>query len=393
MAKASGTAASTMVRHAGTAMAIGVAIVFLVFAPRQEIWGWRLAIYGAAVGLFIYLTCHVLDRSIGAWIRGSGLLTGKLVAVPLYFVGGCLGLLAATAAMRSIDLMPFRLTGRDLGIALLVNGGIAVVIGLIFYSFGRMQDRLRESVERLKEAEFAEKELEIARSIQSRLLPPKELLEDRYRVSARNIPARFVAGDFYDVFPLGDGRLGLVVADVSGKGVGASLVMASVKAVVPLLAAGRSAGTTLTELNRRLSKELLPREFVALCFAQYDAMSGALEIANAGLPDPYLLSARTTEALSVPGPRLPLGAREEMAYDSLRLTVVPEESVLFVTDGLPEAPTAAGEPLGYEQFGRLVAGAYASRANFLERLLESVRTETVEPMEDDWTALLLERRA
>ena len=202
-----------------------------------------------------------------------------------------------------------------------------------------------------------------------------------------------MAGDFYDVFPLGDGKLGLVVADVSGKGVGASLVMASVKAVVPLLAAGRSAGTTLTELNRRLSKELLPREFVALCFAQYDTASGALEIANAGLPDPYLLSARKIEALSVPGPRLPLGARNEMVYDSLRVAVEAQECVLFVTDGLPEAPTAAGEPLGYEQFGRLVAGAHAASANFLERLLESVRAETVEPREDDWTALLLERRS
>jgi hypothetical protein len=393
MAKPTRTAASALARQAGTAMLIGVAIVFLVFAPRQGMWGWRLAVYGAAVGLFIFLTCHLLDRTLGAWMRSGGLLTGKLVAVPLYFVGGCLGLLIATASMRAVNLMPFELTGRDLRIALMVNGGIAVVVGLVFYSFGRMRERLRESVERLKEAEFAEKELEIARSIQSRLLPPGELLEERYRVTARNLPARFVAGDFYDVFPLGDGKLGLVVADVSGKGVGASLVMASVKAVVPLLAAGRSSGTTLTELNERLSRELLPREFVALCFAQYDAASGALEIANAGLPDPYLLSARKIEALAVPGPRLPLGARDRMVYDSLRVAVAPQESVLFVTDGLPEAPTAAGEPLGYEQFGRLVANAYASSSNLLEALLGSVRAATREPMEDDWTALLLERRS
>jgi serine phosphatase RsbU (regulator of sigma subunit) len=122
-------------------------------------------------------------------------------------------------------------------------------------------------------------------------------------------------------------------------------------------------------------------------------VSGALEIANAGLPDPYLLSTRKIEALTVPGPRLPLGARDEMVYDSLRVAVAPEESVLFVTDGLPEAPTSAGEPLGYEQFGRLVAGAYPASANFLEVLVESVRAATLEPMEDDWTALLLERRS
>ncbi|HMF07944.1 MAG TPA: hypothetical protein VKJ00_02335, partial [Thermoanaerobaculia bacterium] len=114
-----GSAVSTVARNAATAMLIGLAIIFLVFATRKEIWDWRLALYGAAVGLFVFLTCHVLDRTIGAWIRESGFLDAKLVAVPLYFVGGCVGLLAATALMRAANLIPFLLTSQDLGIALL----------------------------------------------------------------------------------------------------------------------------------------------------------------------------------------------------------------------------------------------------------------------------------
>ena len=381
-----------MARRAATAMLIGVALITLVFVARPEMWGWRLALYGALVGIAIYLFCHLLDDTVGDFVRRRQLLSGKLAAVPLYFLGGCLGLLVATAVMRKVGLMPFDLSGRDLRIALLVNGGIAIVVGLVFYSFGRMQSQLRESVERLKEAEFAEKELQLARSIQARLLPPGEVSGDGYRVSARNTPARFVAGDFYDVFHLEDGTLGLVVADVSGKGIGASLIMASVKAVVPLVAAGCSAGETLTRLNRKLWGELSAREFVALCFARYEPASGSLEIANAGLPDPYLLSpGGRVEAFLVPGPRLPLGALGDISYGSLCATIAPAESVLFMTDGLPEARTPGGDPLGYETLARIVASVAAAPENFLDRLFASVRAATSDSFEDDWTALLLER--
>jgi sigma-B regulation protein RsbU (phosphoserine phosphatase) len=207
------------------------------------------------------------------------------------------------------------------------------------------------------------------------------------------VPARFVAGDFYDVFHLGDGTLGLVIADVSGKGIGASLIMASVKAVVPLVAAERSAAETLTHLNRKLSAELSPREFVALSFARFDPGSGSLEIANAGLPDPYRISEEgCVEALAVTGPRLPLGARRDLAYQSLRVALAPGERVLFLTDGLPEAPTAQGDPLGYEVLARLVSSAAAAPGEFLDELLGAVRASTSSSLQDDWTALLLERR-
>ena len=251
-----------------------------------------------------------------------------------------------------------------------------------------------QSVERLKEAEFAEKELELARSIQQRLLPPDAIEGDGYRVSARNLPARFVAGDFYDVFHQADGTVGLVIADVSGKGIGASLIMASVKAVVPLVASDKTAAETLTRLNRKLSAELAPRDFVALCFSRYAPADGILEIANAGLPDPYRLSAGgAVEPLSVPGPRLPLGARRDVVYESLTVTVAPGQRVLFLTDGLPEAPDAAGDPLGYETLSRLVSSAAAAPGDLVDRLLDSVRAASPGALQDDWTVLLLERRA
>jgi phosphoserine phosphatase RsbU/P len=212
-----------------------------------------------------------------------------------------------------------------------------------------------------------------------------------YRIAARNLAARFVAGDFYDVFRLSDGGLGIVVADVSGKGMGASLIMASVHAALPLIAEGRRTDATLTELNRRLFQDLAAREFVALAYARFEPGTGVLELANAGLPDPYLLrSSGGVEALSVPGPRLPLGARAEITYESVALTLLAGDRVVLLTDGLPEAPTAGGDPLGYEALEGLLPADAETPGDLLDRLFASVRDATRPTLDDDWTALVLE---
>lgn len=369
----------------------GVLFLFLVFFIRQEFWGWRLALYGALGGLAAAVFCRLLDSTIGNWIRPRRFLPDRLIRVLLYFIGGCAALLTATAVLKAVGLMPFRLTGADLRMAMLISGGVAIVLGLLFYTFDAMGRRLRESVERIKEQEFAEKELELARSIQRRLLPPPDLSGEGYRIAARNLPAHFVAGDFYDVFHLADGALGVVVADVSGKGMGASLIMASVKAVLPLVAEGRRAAETLTELNRRLFSELAVREFVALAYARFEPATGVLELSNAGLPDPYkLLRNARPEALEVPGPRLPLGARADVVYESMTVSLRPAERILMLTDGLPEAPTASGDPLGYQALADLLPRGAETPAEVVDGLFASVRQATRPALEDDWTVLVLQ---
>jgi len=379
-------------REAALSSLIGVGVVFLIFFARPDRFGWRLALYGALSGFSIFLSCRALFALVGERIHRLG-IPRPLVAAVVFFFGGAVGWGLASLAAQAVGLTRIDFSARDIGVALGTAGSMGLLFGLVFFFFGVLQKRLGESVARLKEAEFAEKELELARSIQRRLLPPDAIEGDGFRVSARNLPARVVAGDFYDVFHLADGTVGLVVADVSGKGIGAALIMASVKAVVPLVAAGRSSAETLDHLNRKLAEELAPREFVALCFARYDPGSGALAIANAGLPDPYRISGlEAVEALSVPGPRLPLGARRGIAYEELRMTVAPGERILFLTDGMPEARDAAGNPLGYEVLARLVASSASAPGDFLDRLLASVRAATSDATDDDWTALLLERR-
>ncbi len=96
---------------------------------------------------------------------------------------------------------------RGVWVIVLVTGAIRTLIGLAAHGYEALKDRLRESIEKLKEKEFAEKELELARELQSRMLPAPEIAADGYRITARNFAARYVAGDFYDVFQYGDGAI------------------------------------------------------------------------------------------------------------------------------------------------------------------------------------------
>ena len=366
-----------------------VSLVISVALPAA--WRWNVLAYGTLIGFLINCFCQLFHFAYQRWAVRAGAEPSRLVLSGLYFLGGVLGWLVATAIAIGVGLVPARFMRGLAPHFVPIAGALAIVIGLLFYTWGRMEDRLRRSVERLKEHEFAEKELELARSIQSRLLPPSEIETDGYRVSSRNVAARFVAGDFYDVFALGDGAIGVAVADVSGKGMGASLIMASVKAVLPLVAAQRTVEKTLVELNRKLVAELRPREFVALAYLRCER-DGRFTLGNAGLPDPYVVrSGCAPLALEVSGSRFPLGSRREVEYGSLEGRLEPGERLLLFTDGLPEAPTAGGDPIGYPALEELLVGDSLSAAEFLDRLLDRLRSATASTLADDWTAVVVER--
>jgi hypothetical protein len=376
-------------RELSISILIGLGVVLLVLLGESARLTAGAVAYGALIGASAYVVCLLLGASCGGWIGRIRVVSQRVARSVLYFVGGSLGWLLATLIANAAGLVHVPMTAESLRLTLPVAGAITLTAGLSLYTYSLLRDRLEQSVSRLKEAEFAEKELELARSIQQRILPPTEISGDGYRIAAGNLPARFVAGDFYDVFQLPDGSVGIVVADVAGKGVGASLIMATVKTALPFLAAGRSVAETLREGNRRLRLRLESREFVALAYARYEPRTGAFELANAGLPDPYLLGANgSPRAISAPGPRLPLGVRGEVDYESVGGVLAPGERLLLLTDGLPEAPTASGDPLGYERFEELLP-----RAATPEALFKAVRSATGPLLADDWTALFLERLA
>ncbi len=375
------------------AMLLGMALTWLL---SQGFPGARGLAFGAFIGLCCYLLSILAERVLHEPL--SRLPSGRaaLVRSVVFSLAGLSGFVLGQALGRPLFLgQPFRLPdlGGGLGVALGISAGLSAVVGLPITAYELLKRRLAESIARLKEAEYAEKELELARAIQQRLLPPAAVDGPGFAVAARCIPARHVGGDFYDVFHMEDGRLGLAVADVAGKGMGAALIMATAKAVVPLLATSADPAATLSALNAKLRKELGPREFVALAFAVYDPASGELVLSNAGLPDPYFLRAgEAPRPLSCPGPRIPLGLREEVPRETLRVDLAPSDRVVFFSDGLPEAPRSDGEPLGYEALEGLLDLPGVSPGEAVELLLSRVAAAAGASPEDDATVLLPERR-
>ena len=382
----------THMLRAGVALALSVGVGLLMSIDARP--GHRLITIelSCITGITIWLTATALVLLLARPMGRAGRYAALALRTAIFAASSLVAftVMLAVAGARGIDL------GEAAPLTLALTSGIAIAAGFAFYSFDVVRNRLEKSVARLKEVEFAEKELQLARELQSRLLPPPEIDGLGWRAAARNLAARLVAGDFYDVFQLSRGKVGLVVGDVAGKGMAAALVMASVKAMLPLIAADRCAAETLRELNRRLAAELPGRGFVALAFALFDPASGQVELANAGLPDPYLLApGAPPRALCVPGPRLPLGVRHEVGYLAFHLTLGPGDRLLLLSDGLPEAPVAAGEPLGYAAFGRLLAAGGEDDAPlaWIDALLDRVRAATSAVLEDDWTVLMVESAA
>ena len=250
----------------------------------------------------------------------------------------------------------------------------------------------RLQLEKLVAQELGRRELEMARDVQRRLLPPSEVAGPGWEVAARCLPARVVAGDFYDVLRHPDGSVDLVVADVAGKGFAASLIMASVKAMLPFVTAEGGVAESLAHLNQRLALELGRHEFVALALARYRPCERLVEIANAGAPDPYLVRpGQAPRPLSVPGPRIPLGVREQVAYASRTVEIATDDRLLLLTDGLPEARDAAGDPLGYGALELMLSEepSTGSPSSWLSGLFDRVQRRTGRVPEDDWTAAML----
>jgi hypothetical protein len=367
---------------------VGLAITG-IFALGHEGEKGHILITGAVAGFAIYLSIAFLglifDRHVDRMPERYRAFGHGILFIVGGMIGWLVGVVCVTTFLYKRPVSQAIRIARNESTFLIVTISIVLVVGMMMRTWTMMKRRLEETM-------GAEKELELARTIQTRLLPPQETSGAGFSVAARNLAARYVAGDLYDVISLHDGSVVIAVADVAGKGVGASLIMASVKAALPFVAE-RSLQDAMTALNDKLVNELAPREFVALTLARYYPSTREIHIANAGCPDPYRVSSSGVEALQVPGIRLPLGIRRGIAYGTLITKVVDGDRFLFVSDGIPEAPTSAGEPLGYERLPTMIRSASDSTTQngaWLDAFLASVRRAVVEPISDDWTAVLLQ---
>lgn len=200
--------------------------------------------------------------------------------------------------------------------------------------------------ERLKAAE-TERELALAGALQQRMIrqPPRHARIDAAMVHS---PRRHVGGDYCDFMTLGDGRYAAVIADVVGKGIPASLLMASTRGALRAIASeSNDLGEILTRLNRHVAGETAASEFVTLLMIAIDAQRGRLGYANAGHEPPLVL--RDGSVLSLDEGDLVLGISPSVAYMEYSTELRPRDFVLLSTDGATEAMNFNGDLFGRER--------------------------------------------
>ena len=215
---------------------------------------------------------------------------------------------------------------------------------------------LRFCLDHLSPAQQADlqRDLELAGRIQTALLPQRETVLPGWDVHYVYRPAGAVSGDTCDVWPEGQGGFQLLLGDVAGKGVAASLLMANLQAAFRALALSElPLGERVARANHLFCEATLPSSYATLVAARGRA-GGEIELVNAGHCPPLLLRAGRVEALPASG--LPLGLFCSASYEPARLQLGRGDLLLLYTDGLSEARSAAGEELGVEPIERLLAG-------------------------------------
>lgn len=249
--------------------------------------------------------------------------------------------------------------------------------------------RTQESEVRVRER--YQQELQVAQLIQQRFLP-KDLPEpEGWRIHPYYRAAREVGGDFYDVIDLPGGRLGLVIGDVTDKGVPAALVMASTRSVLRAAAQRLiDPAKVLARVNDELVVDIPVRMFVTCLYGVLEPLTGEFEFANAGHDLPFL--AQGGEVVEAHATGMPLGMLPGSTYENTTLQLEPGSRLLLYSDGIAEAHAPDGEMFGFPRTGQLLVDLPSGQAGvdtILARLTDF--TGPAWEQEDDITLLLLER--
>lgn len=253
---------------------------------------------------------------------------------------------------------------------------------------------LKAAQERLVAKEKLEREMEIARQIQRSILPAAPPRLDGYEIGVQLIPAQAVGGDFYDFIPLGGGKMGVLLGDVSDKGVPAALFVSLVFSLVRAEARRHAApAAVLLAVNRVLMEINVSRMYVTLVYAVLEKAGGAVSLARAGHPRPFLLDAAGQPLALREQPGQPLGMLREPALDEQALVIPPGGMLALFTDGIPEAADAQDEAFGEERMLHSLQEAASLPAQTICQRLFDLAAAHIAPLpqQDDLTVLCLKR--
>jgi sigma-B regulation protein RsbU (phosphoserine phosphatase) len=274
-------------------------------------------------------------------------------------------------------------------------------LGDLASSFNQMTGSIENLLQTAAEKKRLEEELRIARQIQMSLLPRGQLDMQGLGITALCVPAREVGGDYYDFFPLGDDRLGVLIADVSGKGTSAALYMAELKGLVLSLSQiYQSPRQLLIEANRILSDNLDSRSFITMTYAVIDLPNSVMTYARAGhTPLIYLPATASRKGAQILIPNgMVLGLRIDGAavkfaelLEEVQIPLSTGDVILFYTDGITEAMNTASDLFGEARLSRIIEEhSHLDSGELRERILREVEAFVgTADQHDDMTMILI----
>lgn len=310
--------------------------VMAIHTPAKEYY--QLRIKSAKSLLLIAVGVLCLGFMIGYWLQLG--ITRPIIKLTEQ---------TAAVARGDFSRKPVEIKSRD-------------EIGVLSASFNKMKQDLLIYIENLKkttaERERMAKELEIGHQIQQNFLPTTFPQLDEAYIFGQSVPAWEVGGDFFDVFMLDQKRVGLVIADVSGKGVPAALFMALCRSVLKVTAlGGYGPDETLEYVNSFISKDNDACMFVTTFYGILDIQSKNLHYSNGGHNSPIVFRHSSGEIENLPGTKgTALGIIEDLHYQSARKNLESGDILLLYTDGIVEAPNRAYEAFGLERLSKILKG-------------------------------------
>jgi phosphoserine phosphatase RsbU/P len=244
------------------------------------------------------------------------------------------------------------------------------------------------------ESERIEREMELAAAIQREILPHSLPEVAGVELAAANLPTRHVGGDYYDLIPLSRGRLAFLVADVSGKGVPAALLVSTVHAAVHLqIDEAKTVVDLVKRIDRHLRRYAATRKFLTLFFGLLEPDTGQLTYVSAG-HNPALLLRRAGPLVRLNSTGVPVGMFPDASWRQETLTLSPGDLLCVYTDGVTEAVNVEEEEFGMERLSALIgAGRDMPLSGLCDRVLADVADFAADmPQYDDQTLLLLRRK-
>ena len=251
-------------------------------------------------------------------------------------------------------------------------------------------DELKAAQAQLIEKERLERELQVAAEIQLSILPDELPKVEKFDFGARILPARQVGGDFYDVFPVSEYELGVLIGDVADKGVPSALFMARAHALIMAEAdTGMSAGEVMQLVNRHITRLQKSTQFVTVLYGLLDLKTHIFSFARAGHEPPLILNPDGTVERLPHGPGMALGLWDNITLDLRTITLPPGSTLLLFTDGMTDCRNPKGEPFGLERIKKTLSGLAAMNAQQVcDRLLDTLLNYQDGSKQDDDVTLV-----